>query len=551
MKKLSLLSLLITMLFSGYSQSQRLVLLEHFTQASCGPCAQYNPSIHNLLVSNPDKITSINYHTSWPGYDPMYNQNPTDPSARVTYYGVSSVPHSVLDGNFFSGHPGDWNITTVNQRYAVPSPFTMNINQRLSATNDTLFVTMMIQATETVTGPITAHTAIIEKHIHFNTPPGSNGEKDFYNVLKKLLPTKNGVALPTPMMPGEYVILESYWVLANVYDVNELSVVGFIQNPTSKEVHQSANLMTEPITALHNNDVELIQFSNMIDRYCHNFIIPQVEIRNNGNNPLTSLEINYQVNQEEIQTYQWTGNLPFLGKAQIALPQVDFTMQDENIFKLYVSQVNQAGDEYTSNDTLVHNFSKAIQAGHNVQLKLRTDNAPSEVTWTILNSAGTTVASGGPYAEPGIMYTEDIVLPDVDCYEFYIYDSGGNGLCCGNGTGFFRLSSESNTIAQETQFGYEVAAQFDVVNVGIDNPSATESFSVYPNPATDQLWVEVPAAIVPSTVTIINQSGQKVFETNTTGRKIEINTASWPAGLYIVRMETTQGMFLNKISILK
>lgn len=551
MKFLSLLTLLITMVFSGYSQSQRLVLLEHFTQASCGPCAQYNPSIHNLLISNPDKITSINYHTSWPGNDPMYNQNPTDPSARVTYYGVSSVPHSVLDGNFFSGHPAEWTIANVNQRYSVPSPFTLSINQRLSATNDTLFVTMLVQATDTVTGPISAFMAVIEKHIHFNSPPGSNGEKDFYNVLKKLLPTKSGVVLPTPMMPGEYRILESYWVLANVYNVNELSVVGFIQNPTSKEVHQSANLMTTPMTALYNNDVELTQFSNMIDRYCHDFFTPQVEIRNNGNNPLTNLEIKYQVNEEAIQTYQWTGNLPFLGKTQIALPQVDFTMQDENIFKLYISQVNQASDEYTSNDTLVHNFSKAIQAGHNVQLKVRTDNAPSEITWTVINSAGTTVASGGPYTEPGIMYTEDIELPDVDCYEFYIYDSGGNGLCCGNGTGFFRLSSGSNTIAQETQFGYEVAAQFDVVNVGIDDLSAAESFSVYPNPATNQLWIESPATIVPSNVSIINPSGQKIFETNTTGGKMGINTTSWPAGLYIVRMETTQGMLLNKISVLK
>jgi hypothetical protein len=47
-------------LFSGltlisFGQSQRLVLLEHFTQASCGPCATYNPQINTMLANNPDK----------------------------------------------------------------------------------------------------------------------------------------------------------------------------------------------------------------------------------------------------------------------------------------------------------------------------------------------------------------------------------------------------------------------------------------------------------------------------------------------------------------
>ena len=149
------------------AQSQRLVLLEHFTQASCGPCATYNPSIHTLLTANPDMITSIMYHTSWPGYDPMYNHNTVENGARTGYYGVNSVPNSVLDGNVYNGHPNGWNIGTVNARYAVTSPVELSMYHELSADQSTLTVTMMIYATEDIAAGMKAHMAVIEKHIHF------------------------------------------------------------------------------------------------------------------------------------------------------------------------------------------------------------------------------------------------------------------------------------------------------------------------------------------------------------------------------------------------
>ncbi|MEI6899538.1 MAG: hypothetical protein WCL00_06655 [Bacteroidota bacterium] len=86
MKKFFLLTFSLFYSLMLISQTQRLVLLEQFTQASCGPCATVNPGIESLLNSNPDKITSVWYHTSWPGVDPMYNQNPADVNARVGLY---------------------------------------------------------------------------------------------------------------------------------------------------------------------------------------------------------------------------------------------------------------------------------------------------------------------------------------------------------------------------------------------------------------------------------------------------------------------------------
>jgi hypothetical protein len=75
MKKALLSSLI---MISGVTASfgQRLVLLEHFTQASCGPCASQNPALNALLDNNTTKVVAIKYQTSWPGTDPMNAANP-------------------------------------------------------------------------------------------------------------------------------------------------------------------------------------------------------------------------------------------------------------------------------------------------------------------------------------------------------------------------------------------------------------------------------------------------------------------------------------------
>jgi len=555
MKKILPLFAAVILSAGVYAQSQRLVLLEHFTQASCGPCATYNPSIHSLLVANPDKITSINYHTSWPGYDPMYNHNTVDNAARTSFYNVSSVPNSVLDGNFYNGHPGGWNIATVNQRYAVPSPCNLFAYQRLSPTQDTLFVTMVVEASAAMTGQIAATVAVIEKHIHFNSPPGSNGEKDFYNVMKKLLPSRSGQMLPTPMSAGDYFILESYWVLANVYNINELSLIGYVQNTITKEILQSCNLTPGNYTGLYANDAELVSLPNMTDRYCNETLEPVVKIRNNGNNTVSTLDINYRINEGEIHTFTFTGSLSPLQSAEVQLPGIGYGLQDENNLRVWISSLNGVADDYNRNDTIVHDFGKALQASRSVLVKVRTDNNPHETTWEIKNMAGEVVASGGPYTQSGTIINTDVELPADGCYDFFVYDAGGNGICCTNGAGFVRLSSGSLTITQGTDFGPMLTAQFDVLSVGTSLVTATAGFQLYPNPAGEKVFAEYTSGFNGTLrISVINQLGQVVYATNRQAiagetDTLEINSGNWPAGIYMMIMDDGTSRSSRKFSI--
>ena len=114
---LSLIPVLFAFLFSqalfGQERSQRMVLLEQFTNASCGPCASENPTIVSLHNTNATKMALIFYHVNWPGAsDPMYTANPSELKTMVSYYNVGAVgvPYAVLDG---SG-PADVSQTTIN-----------------------------------------------------------------------------------------------------------------------------------------------------------------------------------------------------------------------------------------------------------------------------------------------------------------------------------------------------------------------------------------------------------------------------------------------------
>lgn len=228
--------------FALNAQSQRLVLVEEFTQASCGPCAAQNPAFNALLSQNTTKVVSLKYQTDWPGVDPMNAQNPATVSNRVAYYAVSGVPQANMDGNVVSGAPSAITQTNINNQYGVPSPFTLNLAHYFNAAQDSVFIKCEIvcsQNTTLTTGKL--RVALIEKHIGFTTPPGSNGELDFYNVMRKMYPNANGTPLGTSWTLNQsQVVTFAASLPSYIYDFNELAVVAWIQDDANQNVKQAA-----------------------------------------------------------------------------------------------------------------------------------------------------------------------------------------------------------------------------------------------------------------------------------------------------------------------
>jgi hypothetical protein len=98
-----------------------------------------------------------------------------------------------------------------------------------------------------------------------------------------------------------------------------------------------------------------------------------------------------------------------------------------------------------------------------VTLTINLDNYPGETTWSVVNGSGTTVASGGPYSGAGSTVTEDICLPN-GCYDFTIFDSYGDGICCGYGNGSYSLTDGSTVLASGGSFTNSETTNFCVSN---------------------------------------------------------------------------------------
>ncbi|PHI20399.1 hypothetical protein CEQ90_08035 [Lewinellaceae bacterium SD302] len=94
-----------------------------------------------------------------------------------------------------------------------------------------------------------------------------------------------------------------------------------------------------------------------------------------------------------------------------------------------------------------------------VVVAILTDNYPGETTWTITNSSGSVVASGGPYASSNTQYSETVCIVD-GCFDFRINDSYGDGICCSYGVGNYNVSSGGTTLASGGQFGSSETTNF-------------------------------------------------------------------------------------------
>lgn len=540
-----------------FAQSQRMVLLEQFTQASCGPCAGANPTIKAILDANPEKITSVWYHVSWPGYDPMNGHNPGDVSQRVGYYNINAVPHSVLDGNYYSGSPGGWNTTTVNNRYAVPSPFEVYLYEEVPASNDRMDLTLLIKATESISATNLLAYMVIVEDMTYSSPPGSNGEKFFPNVMKKLLPKKSGATLPDSFEPGDYVILQSGWEYANVLNPAEVKSVVFIQDNDTKEMHQAGNGSGTIFSAPYSNDAEITEIGNIATSTCLGSLNPRIMIRNNGGNVLTSLDIHYSVNGGAEMTYQWSGNLSFLESEEVELDEIAFSMQADNDLKVYCASPNGASDDYPKNDTLVQPFDKAHQLINTLRIVIITDDLPQETTWEVTNTAGEVVFSGGPYSDPGTIIQEEFDVTEPDCYKFTVYDSGGNGLCCENGQGAWGVYDNNVEIDKGGMFTYRDSTYFRFgTGTGMENKLNREvNAMVYPNPFSDETNIDLfLTGKQPVTVKLVNTLGETVktsdFGILSEGEHVlRIDCSGTGKGVYILQVNTGEEKLIRKVFI--
>lgn len=225
--------------------SDKIVLLEDFANVSCTPCVTSNKIIEQLTnhTFGRKRLVAIKFPTNFPSpVDPFFLANGPDCNSRMSYYSIVLAPTNIINGKFkpIPSDSNDVKEKVISELAKIPQ-FKINVQSSINANN--LIIDISVEVKD-LTGldfsKLTLHTVVTETNIQFATPPGSNGETKFYDVMRKMLPDNQGESLASINQLGTYnfqrqLVINSSWVQ------NNLNVVVFIQNKDTKEVYQAGS----------------------------------------------------------------------------------------------------------------------------------------------------------------------------------------------------------------------------------------------------------------------------------------------------------------------
>lgn len=239
MKKHLLLftALLLVSVSFMHAQVNRHVLFEHFTNASCAPCAQQNPVFDTaILAKNLYYVKHVAFHTSWPGTDPMNAYNASDVDGRVQYYGVGGVPNMHMLGTLFVGSPAYATFPMARDAAMEASPLEVRVIEKTVGTTRQVQV-IVYSLVPMVAGTYKVRAAVIESEIDYGSPPGSNGETHFPNVMRKLIPSTTGDNFtPAALHPDSVVFNYTYNLDLVNWDTSKIYTIAWVQNDDTEEV---------------------------------------------------------------------------------------------------------------------------------------------------------------------------------------------------------------------------------------------------------------------------------------------------------------------------
>jgi len=221
-------------------QNLKVILLEDFANVSCDPCVVSNSIINHLDDTYANRVVVVKYSANFPSpVDPFYLSASGENNARMSYYNILFAPTVIIDGIERPVATDENDIRTViDNRLNEASPF--NISAKDSSTSNSYFLNVETTLLDNNFdySNCKQFVVVVEKEISFSNPPGSNGETEFFHVMRTILPNNSGAELLFNNN-GNTINMELYTEIKNEWNVFELTFVVFIQDVETGEIFQA------------------------------------------------------------------------------------------------------------------------------------------------------------------------------------------------------------------------------------------------------------------------------------------------------------------------
>ncbi len=237
------------------AENLRKSLHEIFSSSTCGPCAPGNANYKKVVGARDNNLfSSIKYQQDFPGTGDPYST--TESVARRNFYAINSIPRMEVDGKW-DQNASSFTDAVFNQFQALPAEISIDATYKVFG--KTVTADIKLKSAINITGDNhVLHVAIIEGKTTANLK--SNGEREFLHVLKKMVPNQNGSVLTGGLalgveksytlayeFPGNYRLAPdganpiNLAIEHSVEGFDDLEVIVFVQNKTTKAVVQSTN----------------------------------------------------------------------------------------------------------------------------------------------------------------------------------------------------------------------------------------------------------------------------------------------------------------------
>jgi hypothetical protein len=210
-------------------------------------------------------------------------------------------------------------------------------------------------------------------------------------------------------------------------------------------------------------------------------------------------------------------------------------------------QIESIGNGGLIDNTVYNNNSNEMRRG-----PINTNGVAFEDTKASRDFTGFNIYRMGPGQTEYMFLTNVAWIDGTPDYSYYDENPFGDVTTlpytvCYQVTAVWESDTDMCESAPAMAFN-DVVDYVCMVITDVDNPLAGEVTNLYPNPATNRATVSSSQAI--SHVTIVNYVGQVVYNAEVGQlNKVELNTANYDAGMYIVRITTESGIITKRLAI--
>lgn len=231
--------------FSLTEASLRVVLIEEFSNVSCNPCVTSNLILDALADRTYGRslVAVVKYATNFPSPgDPFYTANRTDCNARMSYYQILASPTTIVGGVDRPTSTDSSSIkSAIDAALMQPARFTVHVTDSVAAGLYSMTVTVKTLDTAGLDWQhLVLHTVVTEAEIIYSSPPGSNGETRFTDIMRAMLPSNAGEPLH-PAGAGETMRYTRSTPIGQAWRSDQLHSVAFIQHTQTRVIFQSGS----------------------------------------------------------------------------------------------------------------------------------------------------------------------------------------------------------------------------------------------------------------------------------------------------------------------